>query len=327
METLKKLYPLKFRPILKSAIWGGERISEYKHLPAASGIGESWEISGVPGSVSIVSNGELTGKGLDKLIQKYGASLVGNENIERFGENFPLLIKFIDACDDLSIQVHPNDELAEKRHQCKGKTEMWYVLDAEPGANLYAGFKQQITPDEYVQRVENNTFTDVLALHSIQKGDVFFLPAGVVHAIRKGTFIAEIQQSSDITYRIYDYNRRDAQGNSRQLHTDQAKDAINYTIGDSNRVEYNKETNAPNEIISCPYFTTSMLHLDEDMQLDYSELDSFVVLICLEGACKLESIDGSITLLNEGETILIPACVDTVAVLPINEVRLLETFV
>lgn len=327
MEKLKVVYPIKFNPILKSTIWGGSRICSYKHIePQKEGIGESWEISIVPKSVSVIANGEYRGMPLTELIETYGAEIVGKENLQRFGKTFPLLIKFIDACDDLSIQVHPTDELAEQRHHCKGKTEMWYVLDADDDATLFAGLNRPITADEYVERVANNTITDVLALHHIKKGDVFFLPAGDVHAIRKGTFIAEIQQSSDITYRIYDYDRRDAQGNARELHTELAIDAINYNAENRNRVLYEEKKNADNEIVSCDYFTTDMILLDEPMTMDYSDLDSFVVLICLEGACSL--ICGEeITLLQAGETVLLPAVMEELEIVPDGMVRLLETFV
>lgn len=327
MEKLKVVYPIKFNPILKSTIWGGSRICSYKHIePQKEGIGESWEISVVPKSVSVIANGEYRGMPLTELIKTYGAEIVGKENLQRFGKTFPLLIKFIDACDDLSIQVHPTDELAEQRHHCKGKTEMWYVLDADDDATLFAGLNRPITADEYVERVANNTITDVLALHQIKKGDVFFLPAGDVHAIRKGTFIAEIQQSSDITYRIYDYDRRDAQGNARELHTELAKDAINYNAENRNRVLYEEKKNADNEIVSCDYFTTDIILLDEPMTMDYSDLDSFVVLICLEGACSL--ICGEeITPLQAGETVLLPAVMEELEIVPDGIVRLLETFV
>src|SRR5690554_6659874 len=205
------LYPLKFRPILKPVIWGGSDICRFKNIqPERDGIGESWEISGVKGNVSVVSNGDLSGTSLDEMIQTYKGALVGNKIYEKFGNTFPLLIKFIDARDDLSIQVHPDDKLAKERHNSFGKTEMWYVIKATTGAFLYSGFEKQITPEEYVETVHNNTFTDTLKRFEVQEGDVFFLPAGRVHAIGAGCFIAEIQQTSDITYRIYDYNRKDA---------------------------------------------------------------------------------------------------------------------
>ena len=208
------LYPFTFKPILKKVIWGGSAICPFKGItPVENGVGESWELSHVEGNYSVVANGELEGKSLDDLIQSYGKQLLGEKVVERFGTTFPLLIKFIDARDHLSIQVHPDDELAKKRHNSFGKTEMWYVIKAEKGAGLYSGFSQQIDAEEYVKRVENNTIMDVLQRYDVHEGDVFFLPAGRVHAIGAGCFIAEIQQTSNITYRIYDYNRKDAQGN------------------------------------------------------------------------------------------------------------------
>ncbi|HOV71793.1 MAG TPA: class I mannose-6-phosphate isomerase, partial [Dysgonamonadaceae bacterium] len=225
------LYPLKFNPILKPVIWGGSDICKFKHItPLIDGIGESWEISGVKGHISIISNGELAGTSLEELLLKEKSRLVGEKIYEKYGNTFPLLIKFIDARDNLSIQVHPDDELAKKRHNSFGKTEMWYVINASPDAFLYSGFEKGITPDEYVERIKNDTFIETLKKHYVKPGDVFFIPAGRVHAIGAGCFIAEIQQTSDITYRIYDYNRKDADGNPRELHTELAKDAIDYTV-------------------------------------------------------------------------------------------------
>ena len=225
------MYPLKFEVILKSILWGGSEICKFKNLSTKlDGIGESWEISQVKDNVSVIANGEYKGKNLTELMQEKGAELLGQHVLDRFGDKFPLLIKFIDARDNLSIQVHPNDKLAKERHNSFGKTEMWYVISAQEGAGLYSGFSKQITPDEYVERVENNTIMDVLQFHPVKSGDVFFLPAGRIHAIGKGIFIAEIQQTSDITYRIYDYNRKDANGKGRELHTALAKDAIDYKM-------------------------------------------------------------------------------------------------
>jgi len=223
------LRPLKFHPILKQTLWGGERIIPYKELASElSRVGESWELSGMPGSESVVAEGPWTGSTLPELIGRFGAELLGKANYARFGQEFPLLVKFIDAREDLSIQVHPDDELARKRHGKSGKCEMWYVLEAEPGASLLTGFSRPIAPAEYERRVADNTLTDVLNRQAIASGDVFYLPAGRVHSIGKGSFIVEIQQSSDITYRIYDFDRRDAAGNSRELHTELAREAIDF---------------------------------------------------------------------------------------------------
>ena len=225
------LYPMIFKPILKKVIWGGSDICPFKGItPVQEGIGESWEVSHVAGDYSVVDNGELAGKNLDELIKTYGAQLLGKKVVDQFGETFPLLIKFIDARDDLSIQVHPDDELAKKRHNSFGKTEMWYVIDAADDATLYSGFSKQIDADEYVKRVQDGTIMDVLQRYTVDPGDVFFLPAGRVHAIGAGCFIAEIQQTSNITYRIFDYDRKGPDGKGRELHTELAKDAINYTV-------------------------------------------------------------------------------------------------
>lgn len=319
-----KLYPLKFKPILKPTIWGGDEITKLKHLPVQDGIGESWEISDVENHVSVVANGKLEGKNLTDLIRLYGADLLGKHNLEKYEGKFPLLIKFIDAKDDLSIQVHPNDELAKKRHNSFGKTEMWYVMAAAPGATLYSGFSKKITPEEYVERVKNNTFTDVLQLHEIKAGDVFYLPAGRVHAIRKNTLIAEIQQTSDITYRIYDYNRQDAQGHTRELHTELAKDAIDYSLYDNYRTAYKENMNVPVELVDSPYFHTHLLHLTKNLMRDFSGTDSFVIYICLSGTATLTDNNNESVTICQGETILLPATTESVSIECEKEVRLLE---
>ncbi|MFA5462626.1 MAG: type I phosphomannose isomerase catalytic subunit [Dysgonamonadaceae bacterium] len=322
------LYPLKFHPILKSIIWGGSQISKFKNLDSVKdGIGESWEISAVEENVSIVKNGELAGKPLDTLLEEAKGDLIGKKVYEKFGNKFPLLIKFIDAQDDLSIQVHPDDELAKKRHNSFGKTEMWYVVKAEPNAFVISGFKDKIRSEEYVEKVKNNTFTDSLKKHIVKEGDVFFLPAGRVHAIGSGCFIAEIQQTSDVTYRIYDYNRKDAQGNTRELHTELAKDAIDYSVQESYKTDYNPIENKPVELVSCQYFTTNLLKLTERFEQDISHIDSFIVFMCLEGSCDLEDNEQNKVTLKQGETILIPAKTERIAVLPTEKTKLLQTFV
>lgn len=323
-----KLYPLKFKPILKSIIWGGNEICKFKGVqPELEGIGESWEISSVEGNVSVVANGALADKSLDKIIDEYKEQLVGKKNFETFGTTFPLLIKFIDAKDNLSIQVHPDDELAKKRHNSFGKTEMWYVINAAPGAFLYSGFEKQMTPDSYVKSIDDNTFVDYLAKHDVKSGDVFFLPAGRVHAIGAGTFIAEIQQTSNITYRIYDYKRKDANGNERELHTELAKDAIDFKIYDNYKSSYTKKENQPVELESCRYFTTNLLELTKDVTRDYSGIDSFVAYICMGGACTIRDNKGNDLSVKQGETILIPADTESVSISPEGDVLLLETYV
>ena len=322
------LYPFKFQPILKSIIWGGSEISKFKNLDEVEDtIGESWEVSAVKDSISIIKNGELSGTPLDELIKKAKGQLVGEKVYEKYGNKFPLLIKFIDAQNDLSIQVHPNDELAQKRHSSFGKTEMWYIVNAKPDAFVISGFKEKITPEQYLQKVKDNTFTDTLQKQYVKKDEVYFLPAGRVHAIGSGCFIAEIQQSSDITYRIYDYNRKDANGNPRELHTELAKDAIDYTVYDSYQTEYKSEENKPIELVRCKYFTTNLLKFDKTFDQDVSNIDSFIVYMCLEGSCTLEDDNHNKVTIEQGESILIPAIIDNISITPISEAKLLQTYV
>ena len=323
-----KLYPLKFQPILKSIIWGGDEIAKFKNLDKKeTEIGESWEISAVEDNISVIKNGSFANTPLDLLIDKAKEKLVGKKIYDKFGNKFPLLIKFIDARDDLSIQVHPDDELAKERHNSFGKTEMWYIVKAEPGASIFSGFKEEITPSEYIDKIQNNTFTNVLEEHFVKEGDVFFMPAGRVHAIRRGCFVAEIQQTSNITYRIYDYNRKDKEGNTRELHTDLAKDAIDYTVYDSHKTDYTPSPNKTNELVSCEYFTTSLLELDKTFEKNYSNIDSFIIYMCLEGTCELEDNKQNKIKISRGETVLLPADTQYVTIVPTGKVQLLETFI
>ena len=322
------LYPLTFKPILKNVIWGGSAICPFKGItPVQEGIGESWELSHVDGNFSVVAEGELAGKSLDELIQSYGKELVGAHVLEQFEGRFPLLIKFIDARDNLSIQVHPNDELARARHNSFGKTEMWYVIKADKGASLYSGFSQQITPDEYVERVKNNTIMDVLQRYDVNAGDVFFLPAGRVHAIGAGCFIAEIQQTSNITYRIYDYNRKDKNGNTRELHTELAKDAIDYTLYPDYRTHYKAHSNATVNLADCKYFTTNLIDMDAQMVRNVEELDSFVVSLCMEGSATIEDNTGYKLAIHHGPTALIPATTKSVTLTPVPNAKFLEAYI
>lgn len=316
----------KFQPILKSMLWGGEKIAPYKQIATQQqSVGESWELSGVKGDESVVSEGPDAGMTLPQLIARDGAQLLGKSNFERFGEEFPLLVKFIDARQDLSIQVHPNDEMAWERHRSKGKTEMWYVVAADEEAHLRSGFSKQVTPAQYEASVADNTITDILTDYIIHPGDVFFLPAGRVHSIGAGAFIAEIQQTSDLTYRIYDFNRRDAQGNTRELHTELAKQAIDYTVQPDYRTHYEKTQNAPVELVSCPYFTTRLYDLTQPLTADYSALDSFVVVICIEGKGLLTDDCGHEVPIHQGETVLIPASVRSLRITPDGGMKLLTS--
>lgn len=316
---------IKFRPILKQVLWGGNKIIPFKQLDAdMEQVGESWEVSGVKDNESIVANGQYEGMKLNDLVALLKGDLVGKENYERFGNEFPLLIKFIDASKQLSIQVHPNDEQAKAKGLKRGKTEMWYVMESAPDATLLSGLKRTITPEEYKAMVENDTITDALCEYRVGEGDVFYLPAGRIHSIGAGTFLAEIQETSDVTYRIYDFKRKDKDGNYRQLHTEAAAECIDYSVENDCRTKYEARKNEGVELAQCPHFTTSVYDLDEPMLLDYSELDSFVVLIALSGECTLSTGDAE-TQLRAGETVLLPATTQTLNVS--GTVKFLETFV
>lgn len=316
----------KFEPLLKQTIWGGDKIVTFKHLESdLDSVGESWEISGVPGDESVVANGEYKGKTLNEVLAEMKDKLVGADNYKRFGDRFPLLIKFIDARQDLSIQVHPDDETAHRQGKPMGKTEMWYVMDSDENASLKVGLKKKITPEEYAQMVEDDTICDALGNYKVKSGDCFFIPAGRIHAICSGSFIAEIQQTSDVTYRIYDYKRKDKNGNYRQLHTKEAAEAIDYTVLDNYRTEYTPVKNEATPLVSCPLFTTAVYDLTEPMTLDYSELDSFVILIALKGEGTILTSSGETFSFREGESVLLPATTDMVKVE--GTIKFLETFV
>lgn len=316
----------KFKPILKSMLWGGEKILPYKGIVSdQKQVGESWEISGVKDNESVVAEGPDAGLKLPELLARDGAALVGKANYERFGNEFPLLIKFIDARQDLSIQVHPNDEQAWERHQSKGKTEMWYVVDADPGSSLRSGFAKRVTPEEYEASIADNTITDLLAEYDIHAGDLFFLPAGRIHSIGAGAFIAEIQQTSNITYRIYDFNRVDANGNPRELHTEQSKAVIDYNVHDDYRTHYEAKDDTPVELVSCPYFTTTLYNLTKAHSIDLSSLDSFVIVICTEGEGTITDNNGEEIKMRQGETILVPATATAIDIVPCGKMKILTS--
>ena len=315
----------KFEPLLKQTLWGGDKIIPFKHLDTQmERVGESWEISGVNGSETIVANGQDKGKSLNQLVREQKEKLVGKENHERFGDEFPLLVKFIDAHQDLSIQVHPDDETAHRLGKPRGKTEMWYCLESTPGAILYNGLKQKITPEEYKEMVDNDTITEALASYEIHEGDVFFIPAGRIHAIGSGCFVTEIQQTSDVTFRIYDYKRKDKDGNYRELHTKEAAESIDYNVLPNYRSGYEPIQNEGVQLVECPFFTTAVYDLTEPMTLDYSELDSFVILIAVKGKGTI-SANGETIDFQMGDTVLLPATTNEVKVN--GEVRFLETYV
>ena len=316
----------KFEPLLKQTIWGGDKIVTFKHLESdLDSVGESWEISGVPGDESVVANSEYKGKTLNEVLTEMKDKLVGADNYKRFGDRVPLLIKFIDARQDISIQVHPDDETAHRQGKPMGKTEMWYVMDSDENASLKVGLKKKITPEEYAQMVEDDTICDALGNYKVKSGDCFFIPAGRIHAICSGSFIAEIQQTSDVTYRIYDYKRKDKNGNYRQLHTKEAAEAIDYTVLDNYRTEYTPVKNEATPLVSCPLFTTAVYDLTEPMTLDYTELDSFVILIALKGEGTILTSSGETFSFREGESVLLPATTDMVKVE--GTITFLETFV
>lgn len=320
------MQPIKFNPLLVQTLWGGEKIIPFKHLNSdLTQVGESWEISGVKGNETVVSEGEFKGKKLNELVDELKGKLVGEANYKRFGNDFPLLIKFIDARQELSIQVHPTDELAQKRGKLRGKTEMWYIMDSDENAKLRAGMKEKITPEQYKQMVENDTITEAIAEYKVKEGDCFFLPAGRIHSIGTGCFLAEIQQTSDVTYRIYDFKRKDKDGNYRELHTEEAAECIDYNVEPNYRTEYTPVKNEGIALVECPYFTTAVYDLNEPMTLDYSELDSFVILIGLKGSGEITDNEGNTTTLCEGETILIPATTSEVKVT--GNIKFLETYV
>lgn len=310
MET--KLYPLKFMPLYKNKIWGGNKIKklgfDYSPLPNC---GELWALSAVKGNESVVSNGFLESNTINEVLEIYMSELIGEKNYQHFGNDFPLLIKIIDANDKLSIQVHPDNELARQRGMENGKTEMWYIMEAEEGAEIVDGFEQQLTREEYQRFLDLGKLEEVLHVDKPQSGDVFFIPAGRVHALGKGLLLAEIQQSSDTTYRIYDYNRPDADGKLRQLHTAEALDAIDFTPTRDGRTHYSYRQNGTTTLAECPYFTTNLVSINKALRKDFSNLDSFVIYLCTEGIAAVKALD-TICPIHAGECVLVPAVADTV---------------
>lgn len=319
------LYPIKFKPILKDKIWGGTKLKTLLQKDSdLPNIGESWEISDVEGDTSIVSNGSLENQSLKHLLSTYKAELIGEKNYEKFGDKFPLLIKFIDAKQDLSIQLHPNDELAAKRHNSFGKTEMWYVMQADEGSNLIVDFNEKMTPELYLEHLENKTLPSILNFDEVKAGDTYFIEVGRVHAIGAGVLLAEIQQTSDITYRIYDWDRKDDQGNERELHTELAIDAIGFDMPNDFRIDYDKTPNHSNEMVSCPYFTTNYLKVNTTIEKQNTK-DSFIIYMCVEGEAEIK-IDGHVEGVEKGQTILLPAALTDYQISAENAI-LLEVYV
>lgn len=325
-----KLYPLKFKPILKERIWGGTKLQTVygKDLGGKENIGESWELSSVEGDVSIVSNGELEGNSLQELIEIYMDEIVGEKVFDKFGNEFPLLIKLLDANADLSVQVHPNDELAKQKHHAYGKTEMWYVIDDHLNPTVINGFNKETNREELQSAIKNNTVTELLNVDAVKKGEVVFIPAGRIHALCKGSFVAEIQQTSDITYRVYDYDRKDKEGNTRDLHIDHALDALDFSKVELPIIKPEEKLNSPVELASCEYFTSNVIEFDTSMERDYMPIDSFVILIGIEGEIIVGEKNGKAEALNAGEVILLPSALKDVVFIPKEKPsKLLEVYI
>ena len=326
-----QLYPLKFRPVLKDKIWGGSKIKtvlgiDFAPLPNC---GEAWVMSGVEGNQTAIVNGFLAGNDLNELVEIYMGDLVGDSVYERFGDEFPILVKFIDAADYLSIQVHPDDELAAKRNTGYGKSEMWYIIAADAGSELISGFSKKVDQATYLKHLENKSLREILNFEKVQKGDVFYMPAGRVHALGPGIFLAEIQQTSDTTYRIYDWDRVDSEGKSRELHVEEALDAIDFNVYDDYKTKVEPKANATANLVTSPFFTTNIIKLDKALAKDYSELDSFVIYVCVGGSVTVVH-DGETELqvkISQGEALLLPAAIDRVDIIPSVSSEILEVYI
>lgn len=325
------LYPLKFKPRIKERIWGGSAILRKKgkataRLAKDKPYGESWDLSSVKGDISVVANGMLKGNNLEEIIEVYMGDLVGESIFERYGLEFPLLIKYLDCQDRLSVQVHPDDALAEERHNSYGKTEAWYVVDCKPGAAIYLGFKNlDITREEYIAAVSESRLEELLNRVEVAPGDVFFIPAGTVHALGAGLEVVEVQQTSDITYRIYDWDRVDASGKGRELHTALAVDAIDFEAdAELLHKRYNLPKGGESTVITSPYFTMTLHDVDNRKTLDRSYLDSFVVYIALRGSAKIVA-DGIEETIVEGEVVLVPAEVNEITFE--GDARIMEVYI
>ncbi|HBF89159.1 MAG TPA: mannose-6-phosphate isomerase [Bacteroidales bacterium] len=323
------LYPLKFNPIYKEKVWGGQKLKNVlsKKNVISEKCGESWEISGVEGDISVVANGSLKGNNMEELIEVYMGDLVGDSVYEKFGLEFPLLIKFIDADDDLSVQVHPDDETAMELHNSFGKNEMWYVVQAEKDAELINGFSKSISREEFIAHLDNGTLKDVLNVEKVKAGEVFNIPTGRVHSIGKGILLAEIQQTSDITYRIFDWNRKDLNGNYRELHTDFAISVLNFELQSDYKLNYSSELNQTNAILANKYFTVNYLEIDKQLEKDYVTIDSFVIFMCIDGNFEIITDGNEIININKGETVLIPAEIKLVNINPKTKSTFLEVYI
>lgn len=324
------LYPLKFRPIIKEKIWGGHQLKNRLNKTVAEGVkaGESWEISCVEENLSVVTNGFLKDNNIEELIEVYMGDLVGDAVYEKFGLVFPLLVKFIDANQYLSVQVHPDDEMAMEKHNSFGKTEMWYVVEAEKNAELIVGFNQPVDKQKYLSHFGSGTLQEILNFEKVERGDVFLVPAGRIHATGPGVLFAEIQQTSDATYRIDDWGRLGDDGKPRELHTELAVEALDYEFHKEYKTKYNLRENESCLAVECKYFTTNIIDLSEKIEKDYNWLDSFVIYMVTKGVVELAYGDNETITLNEGETVLLPAVLKFLSLNPIAEKsRLLEVYI
>lgn len=327
---MNALYPLLFEPNLHPVVWGGKRLRPYKGLEANDEpIGESWEVSSVPSSVSVVSNGVWAGQSLNEVVNRQSEAILGEAVAKKYEGRLPLLVKFIDAEKDLSIQVHPNDEMARRVHGKWGKSEIWYIIDARPGSYLYAGFKEEISPEEYRRRIADGSIVEVLAKHEVKPGDVFYLPAGRVHAICGGILLAEVQQSSDVTYRIFDYNRPGMDGKPRELHTELAAEALNFHVEEDYRTQYSQLAGRANRVIESPFFSVRVTELTESFHRNLVKYDSFIICMCIEGDCRLRVREtGDEVVLRQGHSALVPAAIADYDVVPLHgRTRILDAFI
>jgi len=322
------LYPLKFRPIFKHRIWGGTRLKELfnKDFSPLPNCGESWELSGVNENLSLVDNGFLAGNNISELIEIYMGDLVGDKVFEKYGNEFPLLIKLLDTSSFLSIQVHPDDTYAMKHHNSSGKTEMWIVIDAEEDSEIITGFNRDVDKETYLKYLNNNKLKEILNVEKARKGDVYFIPTGRIHAIGSGITLLEIQQTSDVTYRVYDWDRRDENGNYRELHTEQALEVLDFKKYDSYKTDYQLEKNQFTELVKTPFFTTRMMEFDMEREIDYGFLDSFVIYSCLEGNCMI-NYPGGVEIIQAGNIVLIPADLKSISLTPQGKCKIVESYI
>jgi mannose-6-phosphate isomerase len=325
---MAELYPLKFETVLKEKVWGGNILSSVfnKKSEGSDNVGESWELSAIADDQSVISNGFLAGNNIEELIEVYMGDITGDSIFEKFGNEFPLLIKFIEARKDLSIQVHPGNELAKKRHNAYGKTEMWYILDCKEGSKIYTGFKDGVTKEIYEEALRSGTMEEILNSETVEPGDVFFTPAGRVHAIGAGIVLVEIQQTSDITYRIFDWNRNNTGKEKRELHTDLALEAIDFNQTGNGKIKIEPVLNETVNLVNCDFFNVNIISLNSAIDKDFYFNDSFVVYICIEGSFAI-CWEGNSETVIKGETVLVPAMIKEFTLKPSGEARALEVYV